>query len=127
MENKELYRELIEQEIVSIEDGKFTKKDGNFIDIVDEHDQDCCEHVYADWDAVKLYEKDLLGKTFKELVIKGIEGAGFLLCFYKDWEKSVKIFVPCYNEQNGYYSSDLSLIINGKKIDISSFVEDNIY
>lgn len=42
-----------------------------------------------------------------------------------------KFFVPCYNEQNGYYSDKLELILHKnnetEKIDITDFVEDNIY
>lgn len=25
-------------------------------------------------------------------------------------------FVPCYSEQNGYYSSDIEIYFNGKKV-----------
>lgn len=41
-----------------------------------------------------------------------------------------KVFIPCYNYQNGYYGSDLELIIKNNnvqtKIDISNLVEDHI-
>ena len=42
-----------------------------------------------------------------------------------------KFFIPCYNSQNGYYSSELELILKRGKakevMDISEFVEDDIY
>ena len=43
-----------------------------------------------------------------------------------------KWFIPCYNEQNGYYSSNLNLIIEFEDkptitIDITDYVEDKIY
>lgn len=131
MENKEIYREKIEQKItdVIIEDGVcFVKEDGSKISIVDFHYQDCCESVYADFDVIKYYKKDIAGKEFKEMVIKAVPEMGFLICLYQDWDKGEKIFVPCYNEQNGCYGSDLKITINKKTdIDISNLVEDNIY
>ena len=42
-----------------------------------------------------------------------------------------KFFIPCYNEQNGYYSSNLELILHKGKaketIDVSEYVKDEIY
>jgi hypothetical protein len=43
----------------------------------------------------------------------------------------VKIFIPCYNYQNGYYSSNLSVVITQggttkTEVDISDCVEDHI-
>jgi len=88
--------------------------------IIDEHRQDCCEHVYADWKQLK--DTGFLGKEIEEIKIEGVEDLGFRINQY---------FVPCYNEQNGYYGDDLILIIKypnktKKTIDITSFVEDKI-
>lgn len=88
--------------------------------IEDYHEQDCCEHVYADWSSLDNTGFDNL--EISELVIEGVECVGFRINGYT---------VHCYNSQNGYYSSDLELNItyNGKliSINISDFVEDNIY
>ena len=90
--------------------------------VMDYHDQDCCESVYADWK--QLDDTGILEDTFKELVITGNPELGIVL--------NGTYGIPCYNEQNGYYSDDLSIIVEqpGRpsiEIDISNFVEDVIY
>ena len=102
------------------------------------HEQDCCEHVYADFEVLKDYNVSTkTGKTinikeidFKENLlelIEGIKGQGFNILS----KIGEKFFIPYYNEQNGYYSSNLRLILykNGieETVDISDYVEDNIY
>ncbi|MCK9371112.1 hypothetical protein M0R04_14465 [Candidatus Dojkabacteria bacterium] len=84
------------------------------------HDQDCCESVYADWEQLK--DTGIMNREFEKIDIKGVKDSGFILNGY---------FVPCYNNQNGYYGSDLGLTISyvdgkSEEIDISAFVEDNI-
>lgn len=125
--NQEIYRESINQKFSKVEIVEdrleITKKDGTKIVIEDYHDQDCCERVYADFDSIRSQLPDLINdKNIKDFVIKGVPENGFLLCFYYDWEDSEKIFVPCYNNQDGYYSSKLILMVNDKRIDISEFV-----
>lgn len=91
------------------------------------HSQDCCEHVYADWESLKT-EVGVMDHNFATTPI--IE-------FIKDSGIRVEgFFVPCYNSQNGYYSSQLELVFNDldnntdrfKKIswDISNCVNDQI-
>lgn len=102
------------------------------------HEQDCCEHVYADFGVLKDYNiSTKTGKTinikdidFKETLLElidGIKGQGFNMIS----KIEEKFFVPCYNSQNGYYSSELRLILykeKGKEImDITDCVEDDIY
>jgi len=84
------------------------------------HNQDCCENVYADFEQLKT--TTIMNEEFKTLEFKFIPGVGIKLKSY---------LIPCYNSQNGYYSSDLELIVNypdGKKEswDISGCVEDDI-
>ena len=103
----------------------------------DYHEQDCCENVYADFKTLKTY--NVSTKTGKEIKINEIE-------FEEDIEKHLeyienmgfniiskigeKFFIPCYNSQNGYYSSDLELIIRKNDIkiiiNISNYVKDEI-
>lgn len=94
------------------------------------HDQDCCEKVYGDFSIAQYHKEHIVNKDLKKIEIKAVEDMGFLICFYFDWETAEKIFIPCYNSQNGYYSDELSLIIiDGEiqtEIDISNFVEDDI-
>lgn len=103
--------------IIELTEDKIEFSDGTVITA--EHDQDCCEHVYA---AFRELEPGALYREFKRISIRGVKDAGFRLNGY---------FIPCYNSQNGYYSSSLELIINypdGRKVvkDISEFVKDDI-
>ena len=103
------------------------------------HEQDCCEHVYADFRVLNTY--NVSTKTGKKIHIKnidfeesiknlieGIENAGFNMIS----KIGEKFFVPCYNEQNGYYGSDLELILTVndnifESYDISVYVKDEIW
>jgi len=103
------------------------------------HSQDCCENVYADFEILKTY--NLSTKTGEKINIKEIDfeesldnliqeikGTGFNITS----KIGEKFFIPCYNEQNGYYSSDLELILYKSSklkeiLDISNCVKDNIY
>lgn len=117
--------EIEKTKIVSCVNGFVTSglmKINNII-IEDHHEQDCCEHVYADFSALEdtTFFDELKGKnlTAKEVAnnIELVEGKGFRIFGY---------FVPCYNVQDGYYSSNLTLIIteeHGKnkiKIDLTN-------
>lgn len=102
------------------------------------HEQDCCESVYADFEMLKNYNVSVkTGKNINikeiefvetlELLIDGVPEAGFNIISIT----GEKFFIPCYNEQNGYYSSDLELILDKGKtqeiMNISEFVKDDIY
>lgn len=102
------------------------------------HDRDCCEDVYADFSVLQTYNvSNITGNTinireidFEEnlnKLVKGIEGQGFNLIS----KIGENFFVPCYNEQNGYYSSNLTLILHKQEeketLDITDFIEDRIY
>ena len=106
----------------------------------DYHHQDCCEEVYADFDVIKTYNVspktgkiiDIKDIDFEESLLKliqGVKGAGVNLVS----KKKEKFFIPCYNSQNGYYSSDLELELFDEygnlleRVDISDFVKDEIY
>jgi len=88
--------------------------------ITDHHDQSCCEKVYADWGQLK--DTNITEEVFKELKITGKKEAGISINGY---------FVPCYNDQNGYYGDDLEIIVKrpNKKpvnINISEYTEDQM-
>lgn len=122
--------------IIKIDEKKITFNNGYELKYY--HEQDCCERVYADFSMLKTY--NVSTKTGKNINIQEID-------FYENLEDLIegklgcgfnliskigeKFFVPCYNEQNGYYSSDLKLILqksDEKEItDISKFLKDNIY
>lgn len=104
----------------------------SIVKISDHHDQDCCEAVYADLEDINLYKNSLIDNYYgyKELIIKGVEDVGFLLCFMKNNEEGEKILIPCHNEQNGYYSDGLDLIVehNGERetFDIGKYKNNRI-
>lgn len=71
-----------------------------------DHEQDCCEYNYADFEyltdecGVMSYDFDT------DLQFCGIENSGFS---FGDNHK--KFFVPCYSEQNGYYTDQIDIYI----------------
>jgi hypothetical protein len=103
------------------------------ITIRDVHEQDCCENVYADWSVMQYYEKEIKKFPTQEIKIKGVRDMGLLLII--SGENSVKVFIPCYNMQNGYYSDKLALKITytedneikTKTFDITNYKEDDIH
>lgn len=79
------------------------------------HRQDCCERVWADFKYALQY--NLLGydknKTIFDIEwdtfsldknIELVQDYGFLIKY-----SAGGIFIPCYNENNGYYSDELEL------------------
>ena len=83
------------------------------------HEQDCCESHWADFSVMEGYNiNTVTGETIdiKEVefdedikdYIELVEDAGFNL-IAKDGSK---YFIPCYASNNGYYSSDLTLVIS---------------
>lgn len=104
--------------------------DEDTITISQEHDQDCCESVYADFEYLAPYIPQI-NKEYSRVVIKGVDRIGILICFEIDeYFVGEKVLIPCYNEQNGYYSTELKLIVNhnGVKdiIDIEEYEESYI-
>jgi len=89
--------------------------------IYDYHEQDWCESVYASW------QEGLEDTYFKEQVHYEIE-----IELVEDYGIRINGYgIPCYNRQNGYYSSELKIIFekeNGEQIiyDASNYVIDDI-
>lgn len=131
MENYDLFKIDVDGSILS---AKITNADtlellfrnGDKIVFADCHSQDCCERVYADWSNINIEKLIDNMKNYSSIVIKGVEDMGILLVFNLGFIVPIKEFVPCYNIQNGYYSTDLNLTIykNDNEIatiDISKF------
>ena len=93
--------------IIKIEEDLIEFSDGTRITC--DHDQDCCECNYADCnqldDLARAYDFDTSNLKFE-----AIEGSGFR---FGDHPQRM-FFVPCYSEQNGYYSSDIDVYLNGE-------------
>lgn len=84
------------------------------------HKQDCCENHYLDFSQLTI--NDFLGLEFdldEDSFFRRIEYYGIELIPLSGWS----VRVPGYAENNGYYSSDLELIVfdteNETKYDIT--------
>ena len=86
--------------IVKIEENELIFDNGNCISA--DHVRDCCEWNYADFpqldDEARAYDYD------EDISFEEVENCGF-----RFGDSRRKFFVPCYSEQNGYYSSDLDI------------------
>ena len=106
-------------EIVGYDDEKIQFTDGSTITF--DHDQDCCEHNYADFSVLDVFYH---GERFTDYRVTHDNG-GFILVLEgvprrDDLDLKVgfgyemRIFIPCYSEQNGYYSDQIDIYINNK-------------
>ena len=79
-----------------------------------DHRQNCCEYNYADF----LYLKDESGVfdyDFDEIL--DFDKVLSSECGFRFGNRNKRMFfVPCYSEQNGYYSFDLDIYYNGKLV-----------
>lgn len=83
------------------------------------HDAECCEQNYADFEQI-----DSVGMEHDysyPLEFELINGCGF-----RFGNSRFMTFIPCYSYQNGYYSSDIQIYYNGKKV-LSFDCEEILY
>lgn len=93
--------------ITKITDTAIIFDNGNSITY--DHAQDCCEFNYADFSIIT---PNTIGYDWDfntDLQFQVIEDMGFIF-----GDEDRKIFVPCYSEQNGYYSTDIDIYYNYK-------------
>jgi len=86
--------------IVSINDKAIEFSDGSRITF--DHDQDCCEWNWADFEQL-----DDLARTYKfqlPLCFEAVDGSGF-----RFGDNRRMFFVPCYSDQNGYYTDEIDI------------------
>lgn len=125
-------RELNDKEVVTLQklndddsiQGGILFSDGAML--VDKHEQDCCEYVYADW-SMFAGEGGLSYADFSNLVVEMVESGGIRV-----GNGIQAFFVPCYNRQNGYYSDRLDIAFIGADGKVNTEwvevpVADNIY
>ena len=90
------------------------------------HIQSCCEHHYLDFEHFPKEELARL-KLIEKIDITGVKGMGLNLRFYNG-DSDVCIFVPGRGYNNGYYNSEIILVIQEKgvekKFDVSEFQEE---
>lgn len=91
--------------IVKITDEAIIFDNGN--EITFGHCQDCCEWNYADFKQVD----DIARATDFDpnLKFEVVENSGF-----RFGNEGKMFFVPCYSEQNGYYSNDVEIYYNNR-------------
>ena len=95
--------------IKSIIDSAIIFDNGNKITF--NHDRDCCEWNYADFEAI-----DDIAKRYvflDNLTFEKVDGSGFR---FGNNGMNNMVFVPCYSDQNGYYSSDVDIYYNNKHV-----------
>lgn len=100
--------------------------------LVSRHDKECCEMVYADFKNMQVMgerDKNYVDSDdldFFENILDSIVPIKDL-GFYLVSKQGICLLVSCYNIQNGYYSSDLTLEYGGKSKDVSQCVPDREY
>lgn len=131
MENKLIHTIKLEESRkaeLEIKDGKLVISGFTFEDY---HGQDCCENVWADLGkAIHHKEQVEALDEITKIEIKNVEEMGFIIFLYGRNDFREGILINCYNEQNGYYSSDLSLIISDgdkKIVELDIEKEDQVY
>lgn len=88
-----------EQEYLEFSDGST---------ITSQHDQDCCEYNYADFTAI-----DDLAREWEfehPILFEGLEYG------FRFGNENKMVFVPCYSEQNGYYSDSVNIYFNDEPV-----------
>lgn len=75
-----------------------------------DHSQDWCEWNYADFEQL-----DDLAKNYNfnenQMRFEFVDGSGF-----RFGDNRMMHFVPCYSDQNGYYSDEIDIYYNGEKV-----------
>lgn len=94
--------------IIYIDEDRMRFSNGK--EITYDHGQDCCEWNYADFKAIADEVRGLIF-DMRDLQFEAVENYGF-----RFGNENQMIFVPCYSEQNGYYSSDLEIYLDGEKV-----------
>lgn len=95
---------------------KIKKWDDDYIWFTDgstisyDHFQDCCEYNWADFSVLETFYQN---EEFDDFEVTPVDDCGFLLELKQQNTPTKKIFIPCYSDQNGYYSDDLTIIIRG--------------
>ena len=94
--------------IKEINSGHILFDNGNIITF--DHCPDCCENNYADFEQLDDIARN--ADFSPKLDFKAVNGSGFR---FGNRPNNMH-FVPCYSEQNGYYSDDIDIYYNGKKV-----------
>lgn len=94
-------KEIISEERIIFDNGN---------EITFYHDRDCCEWNWADFDAIR-NDVNIHHDFDENLIFDFHDGLGFSF-----GDSECKIVVPCYSDQNGYYSIDIDILYNGTSV-----------
>ncbi len=94
--------------ITTINNEEIIFSDGSRISY--DHDHDCCEDNYADFEQLDDIARGTDFNT-NDMVFKKAD-CGFMF----GNEPTKMFFVPCYSEQNGYYTTDVDIYYNGNEV-----------
>lgn len=75
-----------------------------------DHEQDCCETNYADFE--QLEDLALEYEFENDLIFEVVPENGFRF----GSKGTPMFFIPCYSDQNGYYSSDIDIFYDGRHV-----------
>lgn len=102
----------INMRVINAEYERVDFSDGSYME--SHHVPDCCEYNYADFSVLAI-DPELTKGEFESVSIVGKkEGTGVMLLFEglphrKLGTYNKKVLVPCYSEQNGWYSSNVTV------------------
>ena len=86
-----------------------------------DHHRDCCEWNYADFSVLDNYP-DELKLNYDRFEIEPVDKTRFNLLLHRTnvhgIPRKTAILIPCYSEQNGYYSCDLDVYVRDKHGDL---------
>lgn len=100
------YTANLKRKISEVTDDHIRFDDGTFMSF--NHCSECCEHNYADFQQLDDLAR---GYTFKgKLLFESCEGG------FRFGDSRRMFFVPCYSEQNGYYTREVDILVNGKMV-----------
>lgn len=75
-----------------------------------DHEQDCCESNYADFEQLD----DIARTTDFDTPIEFEDAEEYGFRFGNNDGRM--FFIPCYSQQNGYYSNDVDIYYNGELV-----------
>lgn len=84
------------------------------------HDRECCECNYAEFEDI---DKDAFDFEFKkDLDFEAVYDAGF-----RFGNEGIRMFfIPCYSDQNGFYTANIDIYLNGKKVIVDLFCKKRL-
>lgn len=95
--------------ITEVTDDTVEFNDGSYIQW--SHYQDCCENTYADFSQIE----DCVGMKFRTPIqFEQADSYGF-----RFGNGINMVFVPCYSEQNGYYSASVDVEFYDAELEVS--------